>query len=276
MLSRFLIIPLLVLASASFVAPTPSFAVGPETSVAPLRKYVNSLSDFMIHTEAHIARVETIGMDIADKFPEFKDVDLKLLRAYLGQHDKAKVQGWEKQGSIARELYPFYGKNFEELTGEEKAKLKAVRDDLLKPKDERISKNFLEHHGLIVDGRLTPMGKLFERIAMIADQVDRVMCPVSKEEWGKNMDPATTSKWLDNEDKVQEAKDRAIAGHYEGVRLDDNGKAILDSAGRVITNSKAYDSLIAKNEFIHFKMLNLVRCYISTIRAMQPQALPVH
>jgi hypothetical protein len=265
--------PLVLLAGVT-LAPSVWSADG-DVQETPQRTYVNSVSDFVMHTQAHIERVVTIGLDMTSekmiqKFPEFAGIDRNLLRTYLRLHDKAKIEGWDQPGSIAEQLYQFYGKDFKKLTGVEKSKLEMVRDYVLKPRDDKISRDFLERNGLMIEGKLAPMGVLFERIAKIADQVDRVMCPVSEEEWGKIMEPASGSSWMPSE------KDRRIARYYERPKLDRFGNVKRGADGRPILDRKIYEGLTVKKDFTYFKMKKLAQCIFSKIRLSNLQPILAH
>ena len=262
---RWIAAPLLLAAVA--LMPHASSAMDP-TPPEGQREYVNSVSDYVVHMEAHIQRVVTIGTDMAEHFPEFKTVNQDLLRKYLSLHDETKTLNWEKPGSVARRLYKFYGKNVKAVSPELAAEFEATIKEL-NLRDKRISDKFLkENHLLLSDGKLTPEGLLFLRIEKDADQVDRVLCRVSTEEWNKFMEPASTSDWLKNE------ADKKIAAHYERPQLDENGKLMRHPDGQAILDRRFYEALTADGEFNLFRLRKLADCVRSGLRASEPIHAP--
>ena len=218
-------------------APTLAYA-GDATSQ---RGYVHSLDEYVIYMESHIQRQVIIGMDIQKRFTEFGDVDPKILEQYLSLHDQSKIKGWEKQGSLARRLYHFYGR-VPTLSPEEiPAYKKSVAD--LNESDDRVSGEFLAKLPSAIAIKL-------KRIEKIADQIDRVMSPVSPEEWGRFMSPASLDlTWM------PDPKDRKIALYYERPVLDKDGNLIRTKSGRPILNRSFYNSLVAPAEYRHYLAL---------------------
>lgn len=167
----------------------------------PARRYVNSVDDFKLHTRAHVQRVERIGLELLRRFPdEFRGVDPKRLSVYLRIHDRAKDE-------MSARLYRFYGRPGHALSPQEKAEFRSTVDEL-NLKDGQYVDEFLGQE------RLGTALK-FRRIEKIADSVDRALSPVSREEFGREMEPA--SRFLKGEADARLARYMETPGVYERI-----------------------------------------------------------
>lgn len=159
--------------------------------------YVTDFDTFLTHTESHIERVKRLGIELYRRYPvAFSHVDEKTLTQYLSLHDRSKTLGAFSKNSIASRLYRYYGKDLKVMSAADQQEFQKLID-ALNESDAQVSKEFFGRHRLLnAEGEFTSGALEMMKIEKIADMVDRAQSPVSIEEFGKQMTPA--SEWLSN------------------------------------------------------------------------------
>lgn len=184
--------------------------------MARQNRYINSFSEFFTHTKLHQQRVVLLGLWLHRQHPEaFDDVPLYSLESFLRLHDQAKflpVQGWGigRPLSFLEHLYRFYGS-----TGQEDVDSETKRGiiQLMNHLEQKIGDNFLANDRTLCLSDLAVIREKMRLIENIADLVDRGKCPVSREEFGHQLLPA--SEYLDDLYHRSLAVD--LEAHYERI-----------------------------------------------------------
>ena len=156
------------------------------THVHALNPYVQSLEDFVIHTLAHKERVVELAVAHL-RYLQAKDpgrwghLSENVVRAQASLHDNPKL---EVQN--ARKLYDYYGLNKNHFSSKEK-KIFEEFIAKLEREEKNIRPKFLINSQAYED---------LNHIIFIADQVDRGLDPVTREEMGKITRLASTKSYL--------------------------------------------------------------------------------
>jgi hypothetical protein len=214
------------------------------------RTYVNSLEEFYEHTRLHRVRVKLLGMELLRTHPElFRGISPEELRIVLEAHDRAKVSS-AAHGPSGRpfyeELYRSYGK---------KAPDPLVNS--LNQADEKYAVEALKHAGLWDNPRMSSAERMRRRalrtrikmIEKIADLVDRGKSPVTSEEFGRAMRPAST--FLNNPEEVRLA--RELERNYSRLTVNLDYRPLkLSQAARIsrqLMRSESFSSAVRRSSF---------------------------
>lgn len=167
------------------------------------KETIESLDDFIVHTEKHRSRVFFIGLEIYERFKDFfSKVDYKQLKQFLLLHDQGKVLVIQDQYIFGKTLYSkAFGHNINELDRLEKIEAKRIVS-LINEYDTQIALEFFENNNLLLNnGELTQAARLMKRIELLADHIDRGMCPKTEQEFGREMKKASSylNKQFDRE-----------------------------------------------------------------------------
>jgi hypothetical protein len=150
-------------------------------------KFVESLDDFQLHTEAHVQRVRVLGLYLFHRHPEvLRGVDANLLSEFLSLHDQAKFEP-----GVLKEMYKYFGRDVDDANPMLRRQMTQLFGRV-NQRDEEIRNAFFRKHGMLnEDGTLTPTAHKFRRVEVIADIVDRGENPVSTQEFHKKMRKAS-------------------------------------------------------------------------------------
>jgi hypothetical protein len=159
-------------------------------------KEIKTLEDFNKYNELHVQRVEKLGVYLFQRFgSDFPDLNIKLVREFLAQHDYPKLN----ETDIQKELFQLYGMRLTSRALQER-RLELVRR--LHQAEHEYAYAFFAHAGLLhEDGTLKFAALQLQRLEMIADAVDRYRNPLAEEEFARPMRPASEMPSLNSREQ---------------------------------------------------------------------------
>lgn len=194
------------------------------------RRFVNSHEEFAIHTLAHIARVTLLGNRLLELFPEhFHGVNPQDVHELLLIHDQSKVNdaieflrshGLHNRTLLSLLLYGGYGKNFDELTSDEKQAYRTLVGHL-NAVDDRESRRFFQRK------KIPPsLQHKYRIIEKLADFTDRGMSEVTAEEMAKDVKRASEFLFDPLERKMALALEEEYPTLVRGLAYEDALKEV--------------------------------------------------
>jgi len=149
--------------------------------------YCNNEHDYKVHMELHRIRIVLIATYLFYSDPtKFPGVDEYTLVDYIStQHDSAKL---DLSSLIAKRLMQFYGTPYDKHDPDDKEALRNLVAYINKTDEVRRAKYFKKKN-------ITSQKTIDSYLALetIGDLIDRSYDPVAKEEFGRDMYPASES-----------------------------------------------------------------------------------
>ena len=144
-------------------------------------RVVQTVSDFRQYTELHRARVHLLAREALRREPQrFATVTPELLDRYIALHDRNKLTP-----EFLEPLFGLYGRNVAQMSESEAAQARGLIDRFNAADAEEV-RGFFEKHP---EARLAQ--EQLQLLEKIADFVDRGSSPLSPEEFGRPMLPAS-------------------------------------------------------------------------------------
>lgn len=154
--------------------------------LSPLRaetqeRVVQTVADFRRYTELHQKRVHLLAQEALRRRPErFPGVTPELLSRYIALHDRNKLTA-----EFLEPLFTLYGRTIPQLPEAERLRAQSLIDRF-NAADQADARALFEAHPEFERVR----GAL-ELLEKIADLVDRGSSPLSPEEFGRELEPAS-------------------------------------------------------------------------------------
>lgn len=157
---------------------------------------MDRLTDFERHVSLHIQRTRKLA-EAARELPEYSDLPVELVRDFLDLHDQSKIN--RSQAFLAQ--HRLEGRresllqSLHRLRGTSNSEVSAVAQKL-NDVDNEVAHAFFQKEKLLTpEGRLSWKALMLLEIEKIADLVDRGLEPVTAQEFGRSMRPA--SEWFE-------------------------------------------------------------------------------
>ncbi len=142
---------------------------------------MQTVSDFRRYTEFHQERVRILAHEALRRYPErFSHVSAELLNRYLALHDRNKLAP-----TFLEPLFSLYGQSVSQMSEAEQKRARTLIESF-NAADAKDVSDFFERNPESRGAK-----EQLEKLEKIADLVDRGSSPLSSEEFGRAMQPAS-------------------------------------------------------------------------------------